>query len=115
MLGAVALRHRRGAHGTGSVSRGLDRFAGIVSCGRSGSVICGHESEDVISSLARLRCRADDGAIVVAKHVDPGGKVVGVPHGRHDAERCAAEGGVHLGQLLERVFRRTEGAGEIAV
>ena len=39
------------------------------------------------------------GAIVVAKHVDPGGKVVGVAYGRHDAERCAAECGVHFGDL----------------
>jgi hypothetical protein len=39
-----------------------------------------------------------------------------VAHGWHDAERRAAEGGVHLGdEFFERVFLRAVGAGEIAV
>ena len=42
--------------------------------------------------------------------------MVGVTHGRRDAERCAAKGRVHLGdQLLEGVFLGLEGAGEIPV
>jgi hypothetical protein len=39
-----------------------------------------------------------------------------VAHGRDDAERSTAEGGVHLRhQLLERIFLGAERAAEIAV
>jgi hypothetical protein len=43
---------------TGSASRGLDRFAGIVSCGRGGTVICGQQGENAIDRLGGLRRRA---------------------------------------------------------
>jgi hypothetical protein len=54
--------------------------------------------------------------VVLAQHLQPGADIVGVTHGRRDAERCAAKGRVHLGdQLLEGVFLGPEGAGEIPV
>ena len=43
---------------TGSASRGLDRFAGIVSCGQAGTVIYGREAENVIGRLGGLHRRA---------------------------------------------------------
>jgi hypothetical protein len=69
MLGAIALRRRGADARTGSVSRGHDRFAGMVSCGGRGSVIFGQEAENVISRLGGLRRRADDGAVVLAQHL----------------------------------------------
>ena len=46
----------------------------------------------------------------------PRADIVGVAHGRHDAQRGAAEGGIHFrDQLLECILLRAEGAGEIAV
>jgi hypothetical protein len=41
----------------------------------------------------------DNGAIVFAQHFEPRTDVIGVPHGRYDAERCATEGSVHLGDI----------------
>ena len=74
------------------------------------------KAEEEVGGLARLRGRADDGAIVLAQHLEPGADVVGVAHRRHDAERGATERGVHLGhQLFERVLLRAERAGEIAI
>ena len=79
-------------------------------------VVARKKAEEKVGGLARLRRRADDGAIVLAQHLQPGTDVVGMAHGRHDAERGAAEGGIHLRhQLLERIFLGAEGAGEIAV
>src|ERR1700689_5529008 len=74
------------------------------------------EGEEPIGSPTSLRGRADDGAVVLAQHIQPGTDVVCMAHGRRDAERGAAEGSIHLRhQLLERIFLGAEGAGEIAV
>src|SRR3546814_3185160 len=60
--------------------------------------------------------RADDGPIILADDVQPGTEVIGVPDGRHDAERGADEGAPHLGdQLFASIFFRTERASLIAV
>src|SRR3546814_10354295 len=60
--------------------------------------------------------RADDGPIILADDVQPGTEVIGVPDGRHDAERGADEGAPHLGdQLFAPIFFRTERASLIAV
>ena len=50
------------------------------------------EAEKIVRGLAGLARGPDDGAVVLAQHLEPGADVVGVPHGRHDAERRAAEG-----------------------
>ena len=47
---------------------------------------------------------------------EPGADVIGVPYGRHNAERGTAEGSIHFRhKLLECIFLRAEGACEIAV
>src|SRR5438445_5559596 len=57
--------------------------------------------------IGGLRCRArrtDDGAIILAQHLQPGTDVVSVAHGRHDTERGTNEGTCHFGdQLFARV------------
>ena len=59
--------------------------------------------------------RAEDHAVVIAQHLQPGAEVIGVAHGRQDAERGADEGARHLGdQLLARIGLGAEAAGEIA-
>src|SRR5574337_836029 len=44
----------------------------------------GKEAEQKVGGLARLRCGADDGAIVLAEHLEPGADIVGVAHGGDD-------------------------------
>ncbi len=66
---------------------------------RIGLLAVREESEEEVCGLARLRGGADDGAIVLAQHLEPGADVVGVAHRRHDAERRATKRGVHLGDL----------------
>jgi hypothetical protein len=79
------------------VIRFADRVAGFV--------VAGKESEEVVGGFAGLGCRADDGTIVFAQHLKPVSYVIGMPHGRHDAERGAAKGSAYFGdQLLEGVF-----------
>ena len=58
---------------------------------------------------------ADDGAVVLAQHLQPGTEVVRVAHGRHDAERRAYEGARHFrDQLLARIGFRAIGTGQVA-
>ena len=50
--------------------------------------------------VGRLRCRAggtDDGAVILTQHGQPRTDIVGVAHGRRDAERSANERAGHLG------------------
>ena len=70
-------------------------------------IIRRQEAEQEVSRLAGLRRRADDGAVVLAEDLRRGADVIGVPYGRHDAERRAAERAAGSGdQLLEGVFLR---------
>jgi len=46
----------------------------------------GPESEDEVRRLGRCAGGADDGAIVFAQHLQPRADIVGMAHGRHDAE-----------------------------
>src|SRR6266849_7633928 len=81
-----------------------------------GLLILRQESKDVVGGLARLRRRADDSAVVLAQDLGPGADVIGMPHGRHDAEGSAAERRRNFRhQFLERILLRSEGAGEVAI
>jgi hypothetical protein len=72
------------------------------------------KAEKEVGGLARLRRRADDGAVVRAQHLQPRADVIGMAYGRQDAERGATKCGVHLGdQLFERVLLGAEGTREI--
>ena len=73
------------------------------------------ERQQIVGRLRCRRCRAHDRAIVFAQQVDPGADVVGMPHGRHDAERSTNEGCSNLGaQFLLDVWLRPERSGEVA-
>ena len=59
---------------------------------------------------------ANDRAIILAQHRQPGSDVIGVAHSRFDCERSAQIGRRNFGdQFFESIFRRTEGPGEIAI
>ena len=53
----------------------------------------------MVRGLARLARGPDYCAVIFAQHFEPGADVVGVPHGRHDAEGGAAEGRIYFGAL----------------
>ena len=55
-----------------------------------------HEAEEPVGGLARLAGGADDGAIVLAQHLEPGADIVSMADGGCDAERGATEGRVDL-------------------
>ena len=62
------------------------------------------KAEQEIGGLRRRARGAHDGAIILAQHLEPGTDVVGVAHGRHDAELGTNEGTRHFGdQLFARV------------
>src|SRR3546814_20639576 len=52
--------------------------------------------EQPVGGLAGRARSAEDRAVVLAQHLQPCTDVVGVPHGRLDAERSASEGGSRL-------------------
>src|SRR3546814_9099967 len=58
------------------------------------------EGEQMVGGFRRGARGANDGAVILAQHLEPGSDVVGMPHGRHDAERGADEGASHLGTEL---------------
>ena len=70
------------------VSRCRCQFSG---CRRRG--IFDAEGEQIVGRLRCGACGADDRAVVLAQHLEPGGEIVGVPHGRHDRQRSADKGG----------------------
>lgn len=73
------------------------------------------EGEQIVRGLGRGRSGPDDGAVVLAHHVEPGTEIVGMSHGRHDAERRACERRRHLGdELLLGVLLRAERTGQVA-
>jgi hypothetical protein len=72
------------------------------------------EGEQIVGGFRRGARGTNDGAVIVAQHLEPGPDVVGVPHGRHDAERGADEGAGYLGtELFLGIERGTEPARQI--
>ena len=59
--------------------------------GVGGLVGLGAKREQVICRFRRGAGGADDGPIILAQDLEPGADIVGVAHGRHDAERGGAE------------------------
>ena len=72
--------------------------------------------QDVIRRLRRRAGGSHDGAVVFPQNIEPRGDIVGMTHGRSNAERGAEIGGGNLGdQLLERILLRPKGTGQVAV
>src|SRR5205823_3043847 len=69
--------------GQSTASRGLLISAGGIIGGARDT-----EAEQPLGRFAGLRRGTDDGAIVLAQHIQPRTNVVGMPHGRYDSERC---------------------------
>src|SRR5689334_23200538 len=62
------------------------------------------ERPDELRRLAGVAGSPEDGAMVLAKNIEPCADIVGMPDGRDDAERRAQEGAGHLcDQLLARI------------
>lgn len=74
------------------------------------------EGQDPVGRLAGLRRGANNGSIVLAQAFKPGTDIVGVAHGRHDSERCAAKGRNQLGcNFFDRIELGAEGTGQVSV
>ena len=72
--------------------------------------------QDVIRRLRRRAGGAHDGAVVLPQHLEPRADIVGMAHGRGDAERGAQVGRRNFrNQLFERIFLRSERAGQVTV
>src|SRR3546814_13677316 len=64
------------------------------------------EGEDIVGRLGRLGGGAEDSAAVLAQDGEPKAEVIGVAHGRDQAEGRADEGGRNLrDQFFARILR----------
>src|SRR4026209_853075 len=74
------------------------------------------ERQEGVRRLRRRRGGAHDRAIILTQVVEPRAEVVGMAHGRNDAESRANVCRADLGtELLLEVYLRAEGTGQIAV
>src|SRR3546814_7723257 len=65
------------------------------------------EGDDIFGRLGRLGGGAEDSAAVLAQDGEPKAEVIGVAHGRDQAEGRADEGGRNLrDQFFARILRR---------
>jgi hypothetical protein len=71
--------------------------------------VVGQMGQQPVGRLAGLRGGTDDGAGILAHHLQPRAHVISVAHRRDDPERGATERARNLGdQFLEGVFLRAE-------
>ena len=83
-----AALHDQAASRSSSADVGRDRLGSI-----------GLEPQDEVGRLRRRAGSAHDGAVVLAQHFEPRGNIVGMAHGRGDAERGAKISGGNLRAL----------------
>ena len=86
--------------------RGRHAASGVCGGFRRGVAVA--EGEQIVGRLGGGAGRADDRAVVLAQHLEPGAEIIGVAHRRHDRQRRADEGAGHFGDQFFLARRSDE-------
>jgi hypothetical protein len=62
--------------------------------------IAGAKGEQIVGRFGGGAGGRDNGAVVLTQHLEPGGEIISVPHGRHDRESGADERAGHFRNQL---------------